>query len=198
MQHLTKSRKTPVKRSTKHKRLSKSMRKSRTKRSYTRRKSRSRKNRKNESLDEMSWKELAPIKNRDREEMKDICFLDKENKKYPVCAKRVNSVLCKGLNAARSRAVANENENIVAKADRIKKIMLCGTKQAFDRDKKLMIKSLQRSSRGNRSRRSRRNSREQKILKMTENKPKHSNINHLGNINYSTKYQRKFASNEDV
>ena len=203
----TKSEKKSSKQSSKPRKHSKSRRKSQTKRSYNRRRSRSRSRRrsrgrsrrnKDDSVHSLHWKDLAPMKKRDREQMKDSCFLDEENKKYPVCAKRVNSVLCKGLNAARSRAILNKNENIVAKADRKKKVLLCGSKQAFERDEKLMLKSLERSSRGNRSRRSRRRRKESNLLKLNEKQPRETNNRHLGSINYSTKYKRSLPSTEDV
>jgi hypothetical protein len=161
----------------------KSRKSGRTKRSISRR-----------SVD---WKTLAPMKKKDRENLQEKCFLDENNRKYPICAKRVNSILCMGLSAARKRAILNEDDNIVFKADSLSKVMLCGSEGARERDKKSIKKSVLRASRGNRSRRVR-SRRRRKSKKLRERVKTPLNKNHLADLKQVKKSKKKTSRKYDV
>ena len=111
---------------------------------------------------DMHWKDLAPMSTRERNALKASCFLREEERTYPVCPKRVDGRTCKGVKAARARAVLNRDETVVHTADHLSDVMMCGSKAAAKRDIKTIAKSIRRSMKGNRTRRKSRSKREAK------------------------------------
>jgi hypothetical protein len=167
--------------------------KRKSRRSSRRGKSIQRKN--NTTLNETPWKDLAPMKYSERRKMVPGCFLDQSNRKYPVCPKRVNLVTCKGLQAARARAVLNGDEEIVAKADIQKEVLTCGSGEAANRDVRIIKKSFRRSSRTNTERRSRRNSR---IAARQVKKKPEPQLHHLTSVSTQRRYSKDTKNLLDV
>ena len=135
---------------------------------------------------DMSWASLAPRSTKERAKMSVSCFLSREDRKYPTCPSRSRRPTCQGTFAARSRAVANGDEGVVAKADRQAKVLMCGTEDAVRRDSRIVHKSLKRSSRTNKQRRERRSKK-----KEAKSKPRRSPISraHLANMPTSVAYR---------
>ena len=135
-------------------------------------------------LADLQWRDLAPHGRRERDKMPDQCFLVKHpDRRYPTCPTRTNSVTCKGIKAARERAVLNMEEDIVHLADRAAQQHLCSSQAAQERDVHVIARSLKRRSRGNTKRRQRRSSRRAATGKKVA--PPQFSSSHLANIVYN-------------
>jgi hypothetical protein len=168
-------------------------RKSKT-RSRVQYKSRSSSRKKN--LNKMHWRDVAPMSQSSRRKMKQSCFLDEKNLKYPICPKRVNRRTCKGLVTARARAVINGDEHIVSKADRQKKILMCNSASSRKRDAGIINRSLKRTSRSNTQRRQRRH--RSQHTKRTATQKKTPSLHHLTKVGAQIKYSKKRINDVDV
>ncbi len=75
------------------------------------------------------WAKRQPSKLSTRRKMPLSCFLDRKNRKYPVCAKGTRGrqkVSCKGVSAAYSRAKQQGKTGVAKKALRLAKRKRCG------------------------------------------------------------------------
>jgi hypothetical protein len=160
--------------------------------------SRSRLRRGSRSGSRMHWRDVAPMSTSSRRKMKPSCFLDESSLKYPVCPNRVNRRTCKGLDAARARAVMNGDEYIVAKADKQKTVLMCEDAKSRMRDARIITKSLKRSSRSNTERRQRRHSRNVKRNASRKKKSSAPSLHHLANLGKQIKYVKSETNVVDV
>lgn len=161
----------------------------------TKRKSAKRKVIKKTNNKPIKWSELAPKKKSSRMYMPEKCFLDKQNRKYPICPKRVNEITCKGIKSARERAVKNGDEAIVATADIYKD--MCNKHLnpiSMYRDAKIISQSLRRTSRTNTDRRTRRKSRKDRMKK---EKYKDPDLHHLSLVGLQIKHKKKKRNSID-
>ena len=77
------------------------------------------------------WKQLTSMSRADRKTMPMSCFLDQENRKYPICYNRGRRPSCVGLEAAERRATMLHNRSIVKKSRTMQRHIGCN-KQGGD------------------------------------------------------------------
>ena len=94
-----------------------------------------------------TWRELAPLKSKERKEMPLNCFLDPKNLKYPICYKHTKKPSCLGLHAASRRASLQKNHTIHKRAESLLKKHNCvkvSKKLSQRREQSLQRRSLLR------------------------------------------------------
>jgi len=99
------------------------------------------------SLAKKPWYTMTPMTSKERKLYPVKCFLDPDNRKYPICYKHTHEPSCVGIKAAERRASLQRNHKIQARAQSLIKKHNCNSqsKKSLEHERVLRKRSLSRS-----------------------------------------------------
>lgn len=92
-----------------------------------------------EGVPNKPWRQLTATRVSERRKMPRHCFLDQENRKYPVCYRNSTQTSCVGLQAAKKRASLQKRTDIVKLAEQREKHFGCNSEKSHWRQREASI-----------------------------------------------------------